>query len=117
MLVVVIIGLLMSVAAWNMIGAGNKARITTTKAKMKQIETAINQYNLEKGAYPTALTLLTTGATPMLRDDALIDAWKHPFTYLVPGASGKGFGLYSAGMDGEFGTADDIDVWNMDKDQ
>lgn len=117
MLVVVIIGLLMSVAAWNMIGAGNKTRVMATKGKMKQIEMTVNQYSLEKGSFPATLVVLTTGTTAMIKPDVLADAWKRPFTYYVPGPSGKPFGLLSAGIDGEVGTADDIDVWNMDQEQ
>ena len=116
MLVVVIIGMLMGVAAYSMLGQGNKARIATTKMSLHTIDGALQQYNLEKGSYPASLSALTSGSTPYLKLTNLTDGWKHPIWYAVPGPNGKPYSLYSAGPDGEAGTQDDIDVWTMDQD-
>ena len=113
-LVIAIIGMLMAVAAYNFLGQGNRARIATSKMSMRTIEGAVKQYNLDKGVFPPSLAALTTGATPYLEPNKMKDAWRHDFYYQSPGPNGKPYDLYSAGVDGEAGTSDDIDVWSMD---
>lgn len=105
MLVVAIIGILMSVAIYSMSSSGDKARKQTTLAKIKQVETMLGSFKLDKGMYPTTLQVLVdqkylTEAT---------DAWQRPLNYVVPGPAGREYILTSSGPDGTPGTEDDID--------
>ena len=47
MLVLAIMGILMAVVAINVLGAGDKAKITATKATLKTIKTQLAAYHLE----------------------------------------------------------------------
>jgi general secretion pathway protein G len=110
MLVVAIMGILMSVAVWNIVGQSEKARVKATEATMQTIETALKAYKADKGSYPQTIQMLVT--TKML-DERIKDAWKHDIEYRTPGANGRDYSLVSPGPDGQIGTDDDIDVWRM----
>ncbi len=115
MLVVLIIGLLAGIVGWNIVGQGNKARISTTRTQMKTIANTIKAYQLDKGEYPADLNALVTTQ----RLDALPkDAWHQEFTYFPSNSTpGRGFTLYSAGPDKQVGTDDDIDYWVEETDE
>lgn len=113
MLVVAIIGILMSVAVWNIVGQSDKTRKRATEATMHTIESAIKAYKAEKGSYPPNLQVLVT---EKFFDKVFKDAWKHDLVYASPGAGGKDYSLVSPGADGQQGTDDDIDVWRIDED-
>ena len=116
MLVVVIIGLLASVVVFNVAGQGDRARISTTKAKISQVKNAIDSFRIDKGNLPANLSELTAGTTPLL-DRVPDDAWDNALYYSPrKTADGKHYTLISAGKDGEIGTEDDINVWTMDDD-
>lgn len=113
MLVLAIIGVLMAVAAYNVLGGGARAKITATKASLTTIKTALTAYNLDQSAFPPDLHTLVT--TKHLDDKALGDGWKNAFNYDPRGRDADHpFILFSNGPDGQVGTADDIDVWTMD---
>jgi len=115
-LVLLIIGLLMGVAAWNFVGRANAAKIQTTKATMALIKAAIQQYQVHENSYPVDLDALTKGRNPYIDDSKKnMDSWDHTFRYAVPGRENHPFSLVSAGEDGQFGTEDDLDIWTMDK--
>ena len=112
MLVVAIMGILMSVAVWNIVGTGEKARIRATEQSLKTIESALKAYKTDKGNFPTGLQALVSSK---LMDDKFKDSWKHDIEYRMPGANGREYSLVSAGPDGQIGTEDDIDVWRIDE--
>lgn len=114
MLVVAIMGILMSVAVWNIVGAGDKARIRATEQSIKTIESALKAYKTDKGSFPTTLQALVTSK---LMDDKFKDSWKHDIEYRSPGANGRDYSLISAGPDGQTGTEDDIDVWRIGEEE
>lgn len=114
-LVIVIMGLLMTVAAVSLLGAGNRAKAGTTKATMHTIKSAIAQYQLNENMYPVDLDALVKGKTPYLEDKKNADGWDQPLRYATPGRDGKPFSLISSGEDKQFGTEDDIDVWTIEK--
>jgi general secretion pathway protein G len=107
MVVLLIIGLLMSVAAFNFIGQGEEARKRTTVQSMKIIDGAIKQYQLSTGAYPPTIAALV----PKYLEKEPLDAWKRPFVYFVSSdpSSNKPFTLMSTGKSGEQGGKDGID--------
>ena len=115
MLVLAIIGVLTAVAAFNLAGTGNKAKVKATLASMNTIRAALRTYNLDHNSYPSSLQDLTVGKTAYLSADfKLADGWQNAFLYQAPGTSGHEFDLYSKGIDGTFPSGDDIDVWKQD---
>jgi general secretion pathway protein G len=116
MLVVVIMGILMTVAIVSFRGRVESAKVSTTAARLMQIKTALDEYYGFHSTYPPMLNILTVGATAPLQPNALNDAWNRPFQYFFPGTSGdpaKPFDLYSFGPDGLPTPADNVDVWNL----
>ena len=114
MLVVMIMGLLIGVVAWNIGGQSKKARVATTVASMRAVESMLKAYHLDYGAYPPTLQTLVPKYTEKLPQDS----WKRPLVY-APNASGsaKPFILYSTGESGEQGNQDNIDIWTADQAQ
>lgn len=117
-LVLLIIGLLSAVAAVSFAGAGERARVKTTKATMSQYKQQLRIFATEKTNYPQSLNeLVPDFIEPDNSGNAPVDGWKRPFYYqLTPGAAHE-FDLISAGKDGEFETADDINLWDPSFDE
>ncbi|MFI4897770.1 MAG: type II secretion system protein GspG [Phycisphaerales bacterium JB059] len=115
-LVLVIMGMLMAVAAVNLVGRAKGARVSTTKASMSVIKASIESYMAEKdGSPPPSLQSL---APSYLQADKLKDAWKQDFFYSATSVSpDRPFQLVSMGPDKELGTEDDIDVWTMNDEE
>ena len=107
MLVVVIIGILVTIAAINVGDKANQAKITATEATIAGIRTAINQYEMDHGKYPQSLADLVSGEKHYLDQETVpTDAWKHEFKYYFKADLVK---IRSAGPDNVFDTADDIE--------
>lgn len=114
MVVLLIIGLLMSVAAFNFIGQGETGRRKATMQSMVIIVGAIEQYQLNSGAYPPTIAALI----PKYLKEEPKDAWRRPFVYFVSssaGANGRPFTLMSTGKSGEQGGPDTIDFADKEK--
>ena len=112
MVVLLIIGLLMSVAVINIVGRGDDARKSTTVQSMNVITSAIKQYQLQYGEYPPTLDALV----PKFLEDKPVDAWKRQFVYFPNTATGasssRPYTLQSKGKGGDEGNAEDvIDYW------
>lgn len=110
--VLVIIGLLLGVATYSFVAAGNSGRITATKATMSTIGGSVQQYQLTHGSFPTSLSSLIPTYMPVGTN--LNDGWGRPIVF-VPQTSdpNRPFTIISAGADGQTGTPDDIDYWTM----
>jgi general secretion pathway protein G len=109
MLVVVIMGVLATVAVISLSGRGKAAKEGATKQSIRTIDGAIQQFHLEKNRYPTSLAELTPGylgKTPK-------DGWRHDFVYVTPAPNGKAYDIISYGDDGVSGN-DDLSVWALD---
>ena len=129
LVVVVILGILASIIVPKIMKRPEEARRTKAKIDIKAIETALNLYRLDNGAYPSTeqglealVTKPTTGIIPKnWKEEAYLDKvpkdpWKNPFVYLSPGLH-KEFDLESYGADGvDGGEGKDADVenWNLD---
>ncbi len=114
MLVVVIMGILASVAIYNMAGASNSARISATRAQLRTIMAAIQTYQGQYASPPPDLVVLTDPSRGLLQKSALKDGWKEFYVYSPVGSSNDpnhGFDLYSKGPDKLPMTTDDIDGW------
>jgi general secretion pathway protein G len=60
MVVIVILGLLATLVARNVIGAGDQSREETAKMNVKQIASAVSSYRAQKGRMPEQLDVLWT---------------------------------------------------------
>lgn len=111
MLVVVIIGLLAGVAVFAIGRQGATARIETTKAKMAQVKSAVQTYQLSTGQYPASLQNLV----PQYLEKVPTDSWNNPLYYNAQtGDPNRPFHLVSRGEDAQLDTPDDIDIWRLD---
>ena len=113
LVVVFIIGLLATIVSVNVIGQGDKARVTKAKADLKQIEQGLHLYRLDSGIYPTSEQGLgalvqkpSSGPQPRkYNPEGYIgkfpeDPWGNPYIYL---SDGQKFVLKCLGADGEQG--------------
>lgn len=114
MLVLAIIGVLMAVAAVNVLGTGERAKIKATKASLATISSALNSYSLEYSTFPPTLATLTSVKPPFLDDSKKMkDAWDTDFFYDPRGRGTRPYLLGSPGADKTPGNEDDIDIWTM----
>lgn len=112
MLVLAIIGILMAVAAVNILAGGDRAKRRATQASMSTIKGQLMDYNLNANTFPPQLQTLVTAK--FLDDKALKDGWGNDFFYSPTGRDkDHPFILQSPGPDHQLGTEDDIDVWTM----
>ena len=112
LVVLVIMGLLISVVAPNMLGQADQARTKKAYADFKAIETALKMYRLDNYVYPSSeqgLEALVSKSAlePVPRqfrdggylEELPLDPWDRPYLYLSPGEE-KEFDLYTLGADG-----------------
>lgn len=134
MAVVLIMGMLMSLVGVAVVGQINRARVTTTRAQISQLENALELYRMDNSRYPStgqgleALITKPTG-TPepqnyppggyLRRRDTLKDGWGTLYQYASPGNHNvHGFDLWSLGADAAPGGEDlDADLGNWDAEQ
>jgi len=119
LVVVMILGLLISLAAPRIIGRTDEARIVKAKADIKAIEEALNMYKLDSGIYPTTeqglIALVEepdTGNIPRrwreggYLERVPVDPWDNEFLYA---SDGRQYVLRSLGADAEEG-GDGVDA-------
>ena len=121
MFVVVIIGILLALVGPRLVGRTQKARESTTRAQIKNLETSIKNFEMDTGRFPKTLTDLIEPSSefekswegPYVDADVVPkDAWGEDFEYKQPGENNKrGFDLWSKGPDTQSGTDDDITNW------
>lgn len=114
MLVLAIMGLLMGVVAYNLLGQGDKAKKKTTEASLFTLKGAVDTYILEYSVAPANLQLLVT-AKIIDSNAKLKDGWESDFLFDPTPAADRKYGLGSAGPDKQPGTEDDIDAMNINK--
>ena len=118
----VIIAMFATLVGQNLFKRVERARQTTTKTQISELEGSLDLFRLDVGRYPTAeeglqaLRIrppnLTTWDGPYLRKDVPLDPWGRPYVYRIPGQHGD-FDLFSLGADGqEGGEGDSMDVTN-----
>jgi general secretion pathway protein G len=131
MAVVLIMGLLMGLVGISVFSQVDKARVVTTKAKISQIENALEFFRMDNSRYPTT----EEGLEALLEEppdarnyppggylqkaDALRDPWNEPFQYRSPGEENeRTFDVWSLGADRAAGGSDlDADIGNWDADE
>lgn len=112
LIVVVIMGLLMSLVAPTMFSKVDSTKISTAKAQMQMLQTALDTHMLDMGKYPEDLDALrnATGRGwdgPYLPKSVPEDPWGNEYQYDQAGQGGDSFVLFSFGKDGQLGGEDD----------
>ncbi|MEJ7926638.1 type II secretion system major pseudopilin GspG [Sphingobium sp. AN641] len=127
MVVIVIIGLLATIVAINVIPATDTARVEKAKADIATIEQALEQYRLDNLTYPSATDGLQALLSPppslvqpqRYRRGGYIkklpdDPWGRAYGYAAPGRKGA-FDIMSMGADGQpGGEAENADLYSSE---
>ncbi|HEU4961607.1 MAG TPA: type II secretion system major pseudopilin GspG [Sphingomonas sp.] len=122
MVVIVIIGLLAAIVAFNVLPMGDKARIEKAKSDISTIDQALEMYKLQNLHYPsTSEGLQALVKPPSSADPSRYqaggyikklpdDPWGRPYQYASPGQHGEA-DVWSYGADGkEGGEGVDADI-------
>lgn len=102
-----------------------EAKSAKAVADINTLDSAIEQYHVQNGAYPNDLTALSVKPSgedlpnwngPYIKKPVSNDPWSRPYVYVVPGEHNPdSFDLYSLGRDGkEGGSGSDADVSNWE---
>ena len=115
MVVIVIIGLLATIVALNVIPSGDTAKVQKAKADIATIEQALEMYRLQQNSYPTTaqgLNALVTAPSGLSNPAAYQaggyikrlpeDPWGRAYLYASPGKHGAA-DVWSNGADGQEG--------------
>ncbi|MFQ5901313.1 MAG: type II secretion system major pseudopilin GspG [Thermodesulfobacteriota bacterium] len=110
--VMIIIGLLAALVAPRFFGKVEKSRQRAAQAQIELFGTALDQFRLDVGKYPTSaegLNVLRTAPGgvekwdgPYLKKEVPKDPWGNPYIYTSPGTQGD-YDLVSYGADGSPG--------------
>src|SRR5262245_61631505 len=122
LVVMVIIALFATIVGTRVGRNVDKAKHVAAKSQIAEYETALDQFKLDVGRYPSneeGLQALRTRPGnisnwdgPYLRKDLAMDPWGHSYIYRFPGTHGD-FDLISLGGDGqEGGDGDNADIVN-----
>lgn len=129
MVVIMIIGLLVGVVGINVMNSYRRAERKAAAAQIRNFETALDQYRMDCGRYPTAdqglqALVESPGGAPCrnyppggyLKGKLPNDPWGNPYVYMSPGVDGGPYSIESYGadgMDGGDGENADIESWNL----
>lgn len=125
--VLVILGILASIVAPNVIGNVDKSRVVKAKQDIRAIESALQMYRVDNFKYPsTDQGLQALVDKPTSGDEAKNwqkggyipklpkDPWQNDYQYISPGESGD-YDLYTLGADGVAGGEDyNADIRHLD---
>ena len=115
MVVVVILAILGTMVAPQILGRIDEARVTKAKNDLRLYESALDQYRMDNFKYPTTdqglQALVTKPNDPNLKNwraegyvkQLQKDPWGHDYVYVAPGTSGAPYELLSLGADGQPG--------------
>lgn len=123
LIVVIILGILASLAVPRLVGRTEEARKQAAKSDVEGgIALALDLYEADSGRYPSSLEDLIqkpgdarNWRGPYLKKGLPKDPWGNPYVYRVPGSHNEtGYDLFSTGPDGQEGTQDDVVNWKTD---
>lgn len=114
MVVLLILGLLVGIAAPRFLGRADEARLQKVEADFSALGTALSLYRLDNFSYPTTEQGLDAlVARPRLApepsnwkpggylEEAVADPWGRPYLYISPAEYGGGdYDLFTLGADG-----------------
>jgi general secretion pathway protein G len=122
MVVLVVLGLLASIAAPQVMKHLGKAKHQTARIQVEALSASLDYFFIDMGRYPTQEEGLKALVEPvpggkwdgpyLKKRESLIDPWGVPYQYRIPGKAGK-YDVYTLGADGkDGGQGDDADVGN-----
>ena len=127
MAMLIIIGLLATLVVTKVATKIDQARVTTTKANLKSLHSAVNQFKMDTGRFPSedeGLMELVEQPSDVISwepggyletTEIPKDGWGNEFIYERFPESGKPFVIKSFGVDGEEGGEDyDADLYSTD---
>ena len=127
MAMLIIIGLLATLVVTKVATKIDQARITTTKANLKVLHSAVNQFKMDTGRFPAeeeGLMALVEQPSDVIRyepggyletTEIPKDGWGNELIYELSPESGKPFVIKSFGADGEEGgEGNDADLYSTD---
>ncbi|HTN54312.1 MAG TPA: type II secretion system major pseudopilin GspG [Anaeromyxobacter sp.] len=118
MVVIVILGLIASAVAVNVVGSMSKARIDTAKNDVRKISEGVDTFKVLKGRYPSTeeglAILIKENILKANKDGTLKDPWEHEYVYLYPGqVHPDAYDVKSYGADGQpGGDGENADIVN-----
>lgn len=115
--VIIVLGLLAAIVAPQILGRVSDARTTAAQTQIELFGTALDNYKLDNGSYPTTeqgLAALRERPTrppvpgnwrgPYVRKEIPLDPWGKPYIYRSPGErNATGYDLSSLGRDAKAG--------------
>jgi general secretion pathway protein G len=120
MAILIIIGLLATLVVTKVASKIDQAKLITTKANLKMLHSAVNQFKMDTGRFPAE----DVGLVELIQQPSDVkvweeggylettelpkDGWGLDFIYELFPESGKPFAIRSAGPDGQEGTEDDL---------
>jgi len=120
MAILIIIGLLATLVVTKVATKIDQAKLITTKANLKMLHSAVNQFKMDTGRFPAEdvglIELIQQpGDVKIWEEGGYLettelpkDGWGLDFIYELFPESGKPFVIRSAGPDGQEGTEDDL---------
>lgn len=115
MVVVVILAILGTLVAPQILGRIDEARVTKARNDLRLYQSALDLYRMDNFRYPTTdqglEALVKKPNDPNLKnwrpegyvDQLRKDPWGHDYVYVSPGANGTPYDLLSFGADGQAG--------------
>src|SRR5258708_27363116 len=113
LVVVTIIALFAALVGPKLFQNVDKAKVASAKAQINSLMTALGNYKLEVGVFPTneqglqSLWVKPNGVNnwsgPYLQQEVPKDPWRHDYIYKYPGEHGDQPDLTSLGADGQLG--------------
>ena len=107
--VLVLIGGIVAFAASKILGGQDRANARLAQAQVQTLAEKVQQFQMDTGKLPESLADLAKAPGdaegwlgPYAREPELVDPWKNPYTYKVPGENAP-FDLASLGADGKVG--------------
>ena len=124
-IVIVILGILAAFIAPRVMDWPQKANVSRAQTEVSGLKTALEQYAITIGEYPTTeqgLNALWRAPSPTppnwdgpyIDSPNFVDPWGNPYVYRQPSSRyGYDYDLYSMGKDGKVGGTDlDADITN-----
>jgi len=106
LIVVIIIGLIASLVAPNLIGRYERSREEIAKAQVEMLSSGVLSFKLDMNRYPSSFEELVKSTDPKWRGPYLSkqtlpkDPWGQDYQYKVPGEHGP-YDVYSLGASGK----------------
>jgi general secretion pathway protein G len=112
------IGILMIIASMTYVAPKDRSKSQTARLQIAEFEGALDAFIYDNGSNPTneqgleALVRDNEKGGPYLKKGVPLDPWGRPYHYRNPGVHNpNSYEIWSDGVDGIGGTADDIVNW------